>query len=126
MSVRASNGLLTLNGWPFRASPFLTKMNIPMLLLLQGWAAKQKIKPKDLFGLCVPQKENTCTPSKLHQIKLLHKTLYLQGVLHRSVILWKPIMPTKTIHGVKNVICTCSLEMDISFFTFRMNFELRG
>ena len=35
-------------------------------------------------------------------------------------------MPTKTIHGVRNVICTCSLGMDICFFTFRMNFELRG
>ena len=34
-------------------------------------------------------------------------------------------MSTKTIHGVKNVICTCSLGMGICFFTFRMNFELR-
>ena len=51
---------------------------------------------------------------------------YVQGVLQRSAILWKPRMPTKTIHGVRNVICTCSLGMDIYFFTFRMNFELRG
>ena len=50
----------------------------------------------------------------------------LQGVLQRSVILWKPRMPTKAIHGVRNVICTCSLGMDICFFTFKMNFELRG
>ena len=50
---------------------------------------------------------------------------YLQGVLQRSVILWKPRIPTKTIHGVRNVICTCSLGVDICFFTFRMNFELR-
>ena len=33
----------------------------------------------------------------------------IQGVLQRSVILWKPRMPTKTIHGVRNVICTCSV-----------------
>ena len=50
----------------------------------------------------------------------------LQGVLQRSVILWKPRMPTKTIHEVINVICTCSLGMGICFFTFRMNFDLRG
>ena len=50
----------------------------------------------------------------------------LQGVLQRSVILWKPRMPTKTIHGVRNMVCTCSLGMDICFFTIRMNFELRG
>ena len=49
----------------------------------------------------------------------------LQGVLQRNVILWEPRMPTKTIHGVRNVICTCSLGVDICFFTFRMNFELR-
>ena len=35
-------------------------------------------------------------------------------------------MSTKTIYRVRNVICTCSLGMDIYFFTFRMNFELRG
>ena len=50
----------------------------------------------------------------------------IQGVLQRSVILWKPRMPTKSIHGVRNVICTCSLGMAICLFTFRMNFELRG
>ena len=35
-------------------------------------------------------------------------------------------MPTKTIHGVRNVISTCSLGMDIWFFTLRMNLELSG
>ena len=54
------------------------------------------------------------------------KRNYIQGVLQRSVILWKPRIPTKTIHGVINVICTCSFGMDIWFFTFRINFELRG
>ena len=49
----------------------------------------------------------------------------LQGVLQRSVILWKPRMPTTTFLGVRNVICTCSLGMDICFFAFRMNFEPR-
>ena len=34
-------------------------------------------------------------------------------------------MPTTTILGVRNVICTYSLGMDICFFAFRMNFELR-
>ena len=58
----------------------------------------------------------------------VHTTyLLLQGVLQRSVIVWKPGMPTTTILGVRNVICTCSLGMDIClFFTFRLNFELRG
>ena len=32
----------------------------------------------------------------------------------------------KTIHGVRNVICACSLGLDICVFTFRMDFELRG
>ena len=35
-------------------------------------------------------------------------------------------MPTKPIHGVKKGISTCSLGLGILFFTFRMNFELRG
>ena len=35
-------------------------------------------------------------------------------------------MPTKTIRGVRNVVCTCSIGRVICFFTFRMNFELRG
>ena len=35
-------------------------------------------------------------------------------------------MPTKSIHGVRKGICTCCLGMDICFFTFRMDFELRG
>ena len=32
----------------------------------------------------------------------------------------------KTIHGVRNVICTCSLGHEICVFTFRMDFERRG
>ena len=52
--------------------------------------------------------------------------LQVQGVLQRSGILWKPRMPTKIINGVRNVICTCSLGRGVCFFTFRMNFELRG
>ena len=32
----------------------------------------------------------------------------------------------KTIHGVRNVICACSLGMEICVFTLRMDFELRG
>ena len=50
----------------------------------------------------------------------------LQGVWQRSAILWKPRMPTKTINEVRKGICTCCLGMDICFFTFRMDFELRG
>ena len=50
----------------------------------------------------------------------------LQGVLKRSAILWKPRMPTKTIHGVRNGICTCFLCRDICFFNFRMDFQFRG
>ena len=50
----------------------------------------------------------------------------VQGVLQQSVILWKPRISTKTIHGIRNVICTCSLGLDICFFTFRINFEIRG
>ena len=41
---------------------------------------------------------------------------YVQGVLQRNAILWKPRMATKTIHGVRNVICTCSLGMGIWLF----------
>ena len=51
---------------------------------------------------------------------------HIQGVWQRSAILWKPRMPTKTINDVRKGICTCCLGMDICFFTFRMDFELRG
>ena len=50
----------------------------------------------------------------------------IQGLPLWFVILWKPRMPTKTVHGVRNMICVCSLGMAICDFTFRMNFELRG
>ena len=64
-------------------------------------------------------------PRALYESTAQQQQNLLQGVLQQSVILWKPRMPTKTIDGVKNVICTCSLGTDIYFFTFRMNFELR-
>ena len=32
----------------------------------------------------------------------------------------------EAIHGVRNVICACSLGMEICVFTFGMDFELRG
>ena len=32
----------------------------------------------------------------------------------------------ETINGVRNVICACSLGLDICVFTFRIDFELGG
>ena len=32
----------------------------------------------------------------------------------------------KTIYGVRNMICACSLGMEICVFTFGVGFELRG
>ena len=31
-----------------------------------------------------------------------------------------------SMYVIRNVICTCSLDLSICFCTFRMNFELRG
>ena len=52
--------------------------------------------------------------------------LYYTGYLRSSWTKLNSYCRQKTIHGVRNVICTLSLGHEICVFTFRMNFELRG
>ena len=40
--------------------------------------------------------------------------------------LWKARMPTKNIHGVRNVICTCSLGRGICFLPFEWILNLES
>ena len=48
------------------------------------------------------------------------------GYLRSSWIKLNSYFRQKTIHGVRDLICTCSLGIGIWFFTFRMDFEPRG